>query len=84
MVVLLVLLFPIVLLGFMLFMERVEEPLNQVADEREIERFLQDANRDELNTFVREGTDSALSRFRQRLGLRFRRRRHRASRPAHR
>lgn len=64
----LVLLFPFVLMGFVLFMERVEQPLNQVATEREIERFLDDASADELNTFVREGTDSAISRFRLRLG----------------
>ena len=70
----LVLLFPFVLLGFVLFMERVEEPLTQVAHEREIEQFLDDANKEELNTFVREGTESALSRFRQRLG--WRRKRH--------
>jgi hypothetical protein len=72
----LVLLFPFVLLGFMLLMGRVEEPLSQVAVERELEQFLDDANSDELDTFVREGTDSALSRFRQRLGFR-RLRRHR-------
>lgn len=65
----LVLLFPIVLLGFVLLMERVEQPLSRVAVEREIEQFLDDANDDELDTFVREGTDSALSRFRQRLSL---------------
>ena len=46
-----------VLLGFMLIMERVEEPLNQVAVERDIEQFLDDANPEELDTFVREGTD---------------------------
>jgi hypothetical protein len=57
---LLVLLFPIVLLGFMLFMQRVEEPLNKIAVERQIEQFLDDANSDELDTLVREGTDSAL------------------------
>jgi hypothetical protein len=74
MVGLLVLLFPFVLLGFVLFMERVEEPLSQVAVEREIEQFLDDANPEELDAFVREGTDSALSRFRQRLGWRRRRR----------
>lgn len=74
----LVLLFPFVLLGFVLFMERVEEPLTQVAVEREFEQFLDDANPAELNTFVREGTDSALSRFRARLGWR-RRRRNRTS-----
>jgi hypothetical protein len=71
----LVLLFPFVLMGFVLFMERVEQPLNQVATEREIEQFLDDASRDELNTFVSEGTESALSRFRVRIGSRFRRNR---------
>ena len=70
MIGLLVLLFPIVLLLFMLFMQRVEEPLNKVAVERQIEEFLDEANPDELDTFVREGTDSALRRFRQRLSLR--------------
>lgn len=70
MVGLLVLLFPFVLLGFVLFMERVEEPLSQVAVEREMEQFLDTANPEELDTFVREGTDSALKRFRQRLGFR--------------
>lgn len=69
MIALLVLLFPFVLLGFMLLMGRVEEPLNRVAVERDIEQFLDDASPEELDTFVREGTDSALRRFRQRLGL---------------
>lgn len=69
MIVFLVLLFPFVLLGFMLIMGRVEEPLSQGAVERELEHFLDDASADELDTFVREGTDSALSRFRQRLGF---------------
>jgi hypothetical protein len=63
------LLFPFVLLGFMLLMGRVEEPLTQVAVERDIEQFLDDASPSELDTFVREGTDSALRRFRQRLGF---------------
>jgi hypothetical protein len=71
----LVLLFPFVLMGFVLFMERVEEPLTKVATEREIEEFLDDANPAELDTFVREGTESALTRFRQRLGRPFRRNR---------
>jgi hypothetical protein len=70
MIGLLVLLFPIVLLLFMLFMQRVEEPLNKVAVERQIEEFLDEANPDELDAFVREGTESALTRFRQRLSLR--------------
>jgi hypothetical protein len=70
MIGLLVVLFPVVLLGFVLFMERVEEPLTQVAPEREMEQFLDTANAEELDAFVREGTDSALTRFRQRLGFR--------------
>jgi hypothetical protein len=65
----LVLLFPVLLLAFMLFMGRVEEPMNRVNVEREIEQFLDDASPEELDTFVREGTESALSRFRQRISL---------------
>ena len=63
------LLFPCILLGFIMLMGRVEEPLSQIADERDIEQFLDDANAEELDVFVREGTDSALSRFRSRLHL---------------
>lgn len=70
------LLFPFVLLGFMLLMGRVEEPLSQVAVERDIEQFLDDASPEELDAFVREGTESALTRFRRRVGFgRLRRRR---------
>jgi hypothetical protein len=61
--------FPFVLLGFVMLMGRVEEPLSQIAVEREIEHFLSGANSEELDAFVTEGTDSALSRFRIRLGL---------------
>ena len=68
------LLFPFVLLGFVLLMGRVEEPLRQVAPEREIESFLDSASSEELDAFVREGTDSALTRFRSRLGFGRRRR----------
>jgi len=63
-------LFPFVLLGFVMLMGRVEEPLSQIAQERDIEQFFDDANDEELAVFIREGTDSALSRFRSRLGLR--------------
>lgn len=69
----LVLLFPVLLLGFLLFMGWVEEPLSRAATERKVEQFLDQANPDELDTFVREGTDSALRRFTERL--RFGRRR---------
>lgn len=66
---LLVLLFPLLLMAFMLIMERIEKPLTRSAPERDVEDFLDHANPDELDTFVREGTDSALSRFRNRLRL---------------
>ena len=66
---LLVLLFPLLLMAFMLIMERIEKPLTRSAPERDVEDFLDHANPDELDTFVREGTDSALSRFRSRLRL---------------
>lgn len=66
MIALLVLGFPFVLLGFMLFMQRVEEPLSRVAVERKVERFLDEADAEEMDTFVREGTDSALHRFAER------------------
>ncbi len=66
-------LFPFVLLGFVLLMGRVEEPLTKVALERQVEHFLDDATPAELDTFVREGTERGLARFRARL--RFGRRR---------
>lgn len=71
---LLVLFVPFLLLGFLLFMGRVEEPLSRAATERDVEEFLDEANSEELSTFVREGTDSALRRFRDRLSFK----RHRA------
>ena len=72
MIGLLVLGFPFVLLGFMLFMQKFEEPLSRGAVEHKVERFLDEATPAEMDTFVREGTDSALRRFTER---RLRRRR---------
>ena len=65
---------PLLLLGFMLFMGRVEEPLRRQEPERDVEEFLGEANLEELQTFVSEGTDSALKRFRNRLNPRGRKR----------
>ena len=45
----------------------MEKPLSRRTVEREIERFLDTADREELDTFVAEGTESALRRFRKRL-----------------
>jgi hypothetical protein len=75
MIGLLVLLFPVLLLIFMLVMERIEEPLTRVALERDVDDFLEHANPEELNTLVREGPVRAMSRFRARLRLLGRRRR---------
>ncbi|HVQ96899.1 MAG TPA: hypothetical protein VMU51_38145 [Mycobacteriales bacterium] len=69
MVGLLVLLFPFVLLGFMVVMERVESPLRQVAVETQVETFLDEARPEELDTFVREGLPVALERFKGRRRL---------------
>lgn len=66
----LVLLFPVLLMIFMLVMEHIEEPLTRVALERDVEEFLDNANPAELDTLVREGPVSAMSRFRSRLRLR--------------
>jgi hypothetical protein len=68
----LVIFFPILLMLFILFMQKVEEPLRRVATERDIEDFLDHANQSELDTMVRDGTDSAVRRFRLR---------HRGNRP---
>ncbi len=67
----LVLLFPLLLLAFMLVMERIEVPLTRAAraDEQDVEQFLDQANSEELDTLVREGTDTALRRFRNRLRI---------------
>ena len=73
----LVLLFPFLLMAFMLIMERIEAPLTRVARERDVEEFLDHANPSELDTFVREGTESALQRFRVRLRILPRSRRNR-------
>jgi hypothetical protein len=66
---LLVLLFPFVLLAFMVMMERVESPLRQVAVENQVETFLDEARPEEIDTFVREGFPVALERFSTRRRL---------------
>ena len=66
MVGLLVVFFPLLLMGFMLLMERVESPLRRAAVESQVEEFLDTARPDEVDTFVREGFTSALERWRDR------------------
>lgn len=65
--VFLVLLIPIGVLGFALLMERLEHRLHTGSmSEQEVEEFLENAQPDEVSTFVREGWARALSRFRVR------------------
>lgn len=52
---LLVVLFPFVLLGFMVMMERVENPLRRAAVENRVEAFLDGAGPEDLDAFVRDG-----------------------------
>jgi hypothetical protein len=66
---LLVVFFPFVLLAFMILMERVENPLRTAAVERQVEQFLDDADAEDLETFVREGFPAALERYSGRRGL---------------
>jgi hypothetical protein len=63
---LLVLLFPVLLLGFMLFMQRVEEPLNRSDTSHDIERMLEANDPVDIELLVNQGTDTALRRYRSR------------------
>jgi hypothetical protein len=66
---LLVVFFPFVLLAFMIVMERVESPLRTVAVDDQVEKFLDEARPDEMDTFVREGFPTALDQFGRRRRL---------------
>jgi hypothetical protein len=62
----LVLLFPLLLMAFMLVMERVEEPFRRGADGDYVAEFLETAQPDEVDTLVRDGFTPALARWRNR------------------
>ena len=66
MVALLVMLFPPLLIAFLLVMERVEEPLRRPPSPREVEEFLDTASRGEVETLNRSGIRRALGRWRHR------------------
>ncbi len=55
----LVLLFPVALLAFMLFMERYEKPLTESAPEREVEKFLNEATSAEIGQYVSKTQEPA-------------------------
>jgi hypothetical protein len=66
MVALVVMLFPPLLIAFLLVMERVEEPLRRPPSPREVEEFLGTASAGEVDTLKRSGIRRALHRWRSR------------------
>lgn len=71
----LALVFPVLLLAFVLVMERVESPLRRESEESTVQDFLESASPDDVDTFVREGVASAIAARRRRGPLRLPRRR---------
>jgi hypothetical protein len=65
-VALVVMLFPPLLIAFLLVMERVEEPLRRPATQREVTEFLSSATPGEVDTLARSGIRRALFRWRRR------------------
>ncbi|MGY1711487.1 hypothetical protein ACI8AC_18470 [Geodermatophilus sp. SYSU D00758] len=66
MVSLVVILFPPLLIAFLLVMERVEEPLRRPTGQREVAEFLSTATPGEVDTLARSGIRRAMSRWRAR------------------
>lgn len=65
----LTLLVPVLLLGLMLAMERVERPLRVDSVSDDLEAFLDAARPEEVETFVSEGFAPALERYWRRRRL---------------
>jgi hypothetical protein len=65
-VALIVILFPPMLIAFLLIMERVEEPLRRPTSQREVEDFLGTATPGEVGTLANSGIRRALARWRRR------------------
>lgn len=63
---LLVVFFPLLLLGFMLFMERVEKPLTKIAAESDVEEFLDNARAEDVDNIFKYGVRKAVLRWRRR------------------
>jgi hypothetical protein len=61
-----VILFPPLLIAFLLVMERVEEPLRRPASPREVSQFLNTATAGEVETLASSGIRRALFRWRRR------------------
>jgi hypothetical protein len=63
-----VILFPPLLIAFLLVMERVDEPLRRPASAREVSEFLHTATPGEVDTLASSGIRRALFRWRRRKG----------------
>jgi hypothetical protein len=61
-----VILFPPLLIAFLLVMERVEEPLRRPPSPREVSEFLSTATPAEVDTLASSGIRRALFRWRRR------------------
>ena len=61
-----VILFPPLLIAFLLIMERVEEPLRRPTSRREVAEFVGTASPDEVDTLTNSGARRAMRRWRQR------------------
>ena len=61
--------FPLALMGFLLVMERVEQPLRADAVGEQLENFLESARPEEVETYVSEGFSVALDRYWKRRRL---------------
>ena len=66
MVALVVILFPPLLIAFLLVMERVEEPLRRPTNRREVAEFVGTASPGEVETLTNSGVRRAMGRWRQR------------------
>jgi hypothetical protein len=65
-VALIVILFPPLLIAFLLIMERVEEPLRRPLAQGEVSKFLDTASPDEVDALSQSGIRRAMSRWRRR------------------
>jgi len=72
-VALIVILFPPLLIAFLLVMERVEEPLRRPTGPREVAEFLSSASPGEVDTLAHSGIRRAMARWRWRRASRVRR-----------
>ena len=66
MVALVVILFPPLLIAFLLVMERVEEPLRRPTNPREVAEFVDTATAGEVDTLTHSGVGRAMGRWRRR------------------